>query len=206
MILNLGSEKWRRAKISAGLLLDSAITSYGNAVALGTLKSYFSNDSAESFYPIEDLIGIAFFNLRPYKIYVGSSISANLFGETKNKFALVGTWITNKTESVVGVAYSVTLYQSSAFITIFNRTMDKFLQSPPPFPLLIQDMVLFPLMISGMSVVVLGAKIHLQLTSARIRIDLNNQVIRKESKNHSKLSSAPTGWVTYISSKLLYFY
>jgi len=75
-----------------GMVLDSAISQSGISVSSGQFQVLISSDSGQSFESI--------------KGYKGTGQSANSFGE--NSFALVGGWVSVKSETVVnGVLYSL---------------------------------------------------------------------------------------------------
>jgi len=85
---------WEKKALQAGLLLDSAATKSGKLrVVTSTAKVFFSNDSGDSYSTVENLIG--------------TSQSANIFGVEKESIALVGGWVTKKSENIKSSAGSV---------------------------------------------------------------------------------------------------
>lgn len=163
-----GIERWSKAKIQAGLLLDGAITTDGKAITLGIFKLYYSNDSAESFYALEGLRG--------------ASLSVNVFGDKKNKFAAAGTWFNdNSTKSIVGVAYSDEVGKfsvSSPIDTIYPRY--------GAYP---SDNVWY------VSCGTWGEDPTTSDLSGRIKFGPNNRITRKTSRVHVKETEATeTGW------------
>jgi photosystem II stability/assembly factor-like uncharacterized protein len=70
------SGAWTKKAIQAGMLLDNAVTPSGNVVATSLWGVFQSN--GDSFVTVD---GIS-----------GTSQSANIYGQNKENFALVGTW------------------------------------------------------------------------------------------------------------------
>lgn len=85
--------KWTRTAVQAGLLMDAAISKSGASVATSMLQVFYSTDGKTySVAPVQ-----------------GVSQAAYIFGDNKDSFALVGTWMVKDTKvptSVAGVATS----------------------------------------------------------------------------------------------------
>ena len=86
--------KWNRSPVQAGLLIDAAISKSGAAVAVSMLQVFVSQDG-KTFSTAQGVEGI--------------SQASYIYGDNKDSFALVGTWIVKGTKvptSVSGVATS----------------------------------------------------------------------------------------------------
>jgi antitoxin component of MazEF toxin-antitoxin module len=74
------SESWEKKQVPGGLILDSAVTGSGSTIVVGgTFPISVSHDGGETFSAVES--------------YGGTSQSVNIFGEKKDKFALVGLFV-----------------------------------------------------------------------------------------------------------------
>jgi hypothetical protein len=94
---NYKEGKWTKKQVQAGMLLDTAITPSGNTIATSVWTVFLSNDHGETYTAVEGL--------------GGACQSANVWGDNKENFALVGSWaVKNEGDkvptSVSGVAYS----------------------------------------------------------------------------------------------------
>jgi hypothetical protein len=94
-IENYDGNKWSKQPISAGLIMDAAISKNGNLSVLASLLPVFtSNDGGRTYAPLDGIRG--------------TSQSASTFGENSDKFALVGVWLNSNVSNsdISGVLYS----------------------------------------------------------------------------------------------------
>lgn len=90
---NYQNGKWNKKQIQAGMILDSAITPSGNVVASSIWSVFVSSDNGATFVAAENIGGV--------------SQSANVYGTSKENFALVGNFVDAASKSSVsGVATS----------------------------------------------------------------------------------------------------
>jgi photosystem II stability/assembly factor-like uncharacterized protein len=76
---NWQNDKWVKKQIQAGMILDSAVTPSGNIVAASVWGIFLSTDNGGTFTTVE---GVS-----------GASQSANVWGENKENFGLVGNFV-----------------------------------------------------------------------------------------------------------------